>query len=731
MKTQKMCCVRLQEVVLTKNAGTLLEHMKLGEILSFKDPDMFGTSLKMNFLCTQAMVNSTTDGVYEDQFAFFQVTRIRSPEEHLTSDMMVDTSFVPALMRGWSKDEDYRLWQICHDADPTEQKHWDPVAASSELGKEPSETIARAKYLQQNYQITSASPGFKYGRLIFPTELQQRCEVPFKTALELRLRRRNSQKEFSGVMVVVDRMLQERDAVQQAGPPSAPDEPVPGGATDGPADTPDEEIGQPIPKTRILCGFNIGGRFCGRAVWEDNIENDIEHYLAAIVHSARSRVNSYDLEELAEEYQRERCYVGDYKGCPGFIAKMIVYLLNSKRRDDDYIEAMYMDPHRRKKARGFLLHKYSHVLSIHTVSEQQQNKDLGHQEGAMFSNHEKIIGKLCLLKNDGDATMQMQKKLKGQRKQLKQMQVKMDRIAEGANFLLSANNLPIIDVSADIPTFGGSSESEEEDCGISGRVVTQIKKVTAVTSAAAAFQAKAPTLSSRPHGSQNGHGHGNGHGDGLGDGLSHARPAGVGSSEPSLADQIQLKKLRTEAQGKPAGGVSGPLLSATPRSSGGPRTARTFEIEEVSAPEKAAGSTVGALFDAVDTNGNGTISLSELTTFWNQRCRAAKNDPVESDRTLREIKELFVQLDEDHTGTLDRDEFQALMETMAEGTWEEEVDPTTGRVYYMNLETNSTQWTEPGPSEADIWLNQKLPPLATSQMGGTSARTWANQSATH
>jgi Ca2+-binding EF-hand superfamily protein len=54
---------------------------------------------------------------------------------------------------------------------------------------------------------------------------------------------------------------------------------------------------------------------------------------------------------------------------------------------------------------------------------------------------------------------------------------------------------------------------------------------------------------------------------------------------------------------------------------------------------------------------------------------------VESDRTLREIKELSVQLDEDHTGTLDRNEFQALMETMAEGAWEEAVDPTTGRVY--------------------------------------------------
>jgi hypothetical protein len=206
MKTQKMCCVRLPDIVLTTNAGTRLEHMHLDEVLSFKDPDMFGTSLKMNFLCTQAMVNSTSDGVYEDQFAFFQVTRIRSPEENLTSDMSVDTSFVPALMLGWSKEEDYRLWQICHDADPTEQKHWDPTSAASELGKEVSETIARAKYLQQNYQITSSSPGFKFGRLVFPTMLQQRCEVPSKTALGLWLRRRKSTEEFSGVMVVVERV---------------------------------------------------------------------------------------------------------------------------------------------------------------------------------------------------------------------------------------------------------------------------------------------------------------------------------------------------------------------------------------------------------------------------------------------------------------------------------------------------------------------------------------------
>ena len=72
----------------------------------------------------------------------------------------------------------------------------------------------------------------------------------------------------------------------------------------------------PIPKTRILCGHNIGGQFFGRAIWRDNVENDIEHYLAAVVRSARSRVNRHDLEELAEEYRRERLYVGDYSHGP-------------------------------------------------------------------------------------------------------------------------------------------------------------------------------------------------------------------------------------------------------------------------------------------------------------------------------------------------------------------------------------------------------------------------------
>jgi hypothetical protein len=72
----------------------------------------------------------------------------------------------------------------------------------------------------------------------------------------------------------------------------------------------------PIPKTRILCGHNIGGQFFGRAIWRDNVEDDIEHYLAAVVRSARSRVNRHDLEELAEEYRRERLYVGDYSHGP-------------------------------------------------------------------------------------------------------------------------------------------------------------------------------------------------------------------------------------------------------------------------------------------------------------------------------------------------------------------------------------------------------------------------------
>ena len=137
-------------------------------------------------------------------------------------------------------------------------------------------------------------------------------------------------------------MLRERD-VPAPGAPVPPGGPPPAGLeikVGGQADA-DVDSELPIPKTRILCGHNIGGQFFGRAVWRDNVENDIEHYLAAVVRSARARVNRHDLEELAEEYRRERLYVGDYKGRPGFIAKMIVYLLNSKRRNDLLLKKSY------------------------------------------------------------------------------------------------------------------------------------------------------------------------------------------------------------------------------------------------------------------------------------------------------------------------------------------------------------------------------------------------------
>jgi hypothetical protein len=461
----------------------------------------------------------------------------------------------------------------------------------------------------------------------------------------------------------------------------------------------------PIPKTRILCGHNIGGQFFGRAVWRDNVENDIEHYLAAVVRSARARVNRHDLEELAEEYRRERLYVGDYKGRPGFIAKMIVYLLNSKRRNDDYIEAMYLDPHRRKKARGFLLHKYSHVMTVYSVSEHKHNKDLGFQEGpAGSSDLEKIIGKRALLQDDSVA-VQTSKKLRRQRKQLKKLESMVGKIADAANSLLSANNLPTVDLAEECAMLSESSD-DEEDFHKSAAIA--LAKVNMISSAAALEKGPGKTEKvSDP--------------DGLnGNGLSLA---GKGTLAVTNGNGLSAQEKFED----PDGATMNPLLRGSP---GQPakNNSSTFEIEK---PTLTPTDSVGGLFDAVDTNGNGNISMAELNRFWMQRCHKGMVNSVEIEQTLHQIQELFVQLDEDKTGTLDREEFQALMETMADGDWEESMDPTTGRIYYVNLSTDHAQWTAPGSSEADTWLTRKLPPLKTSQMGGTSATTWDSLASTH
>jgi hypothetical protein len=380
---------------------------------------------------------------------------------------------------------------------------------------------------------------------------------------------------------------------------------------------------------------------------------------------------------------------------------MIVYLLNSKRRDDDYIEAMYLDPTRRKKARGFLLHKYSHVMTVHSVSEDSHKKDLGFQEGpAGSSDLEKIIGKRALLE-DNSVAVQTSKKLRRQRKQLKKLESMVGKISDAANSLLIAKNLPEIDLAKARAMLSESSDDEEE---------IALAKVNRITSAAALE--KGPGQTEKVS-----------HPDGL-----HANGNALG-----LVGKRTLTVTRgNSAQGKLDdldGAIMNPLLGATTPGQPAKNNSSAFETEKSTVAPTVA--SVGGLFDAVDTNGNGNISMAELNRFWMQRCHMGMVNPVETEQTLHQIQELFVQLDEDNTGTLDRDEFQALMETMADGDWEEAMDATTGRVYYVNQETKHTQWTVPGSSEADTWLTMKLPPLKTSQMGGTSAATWDSLASTH
>lgn len=114
---------------------------------------------------------------------------------------------------------------------------------------------------------------------------------------------------------------------------------------------------------------------------------------------------------------------------------------------------------------------------------------------------------------------------------------------------------------------------------------------------------------------------------------------------------------------------------------------------------------VDALFDMVDRDASGSISFDEFQRFWHQRLQAiGKSD----DGMLAKAEQIFADLDDDRSGTLDRVEFRMIMAELAASDWTSAVDSVSGRTYYVNVKTRVTRWALPGDEEADAFVKEHL-----------------------
>jgi hypothetical protein len=111
---------------------------------------------------------------------------------------------------------------------------------------------------------------------------------------------------------------------------------------------------------------------------------------------------------------------------------------------------------------------------------------------------------------------------------------------------------------------------------------------------------------------------------------------------------------------------------------------------------------VDELFDVVDTDKNGHISFAEFEAFWRQRLQAMGESTA--DEALARARSIFEDLDEDGTGSLDREEFRVVMTEVLASEWTPRLDRVSGRTYYVNLKTRATSWALPDESDADAFV---------------------------
>ena len=120
-----------------------------------------------------------------------------------------------------------------------------------------------------------------------------------------------------------------------------------------------------------------------------------------------------------------------------------------------------------------------------------------------------------------------------------------------------------------------------------------------------------------------------------------------------------------------------------------------------------------ALFDLIDVNGDGDVSFEEFAEWWYMR---QLSTGIEDDDALTTARTIFDELDDDNSGFLDKEEFQAALVELATSEWQMEVDPTTQRPLYRHTGTGEVRWVKPADAEeVTAWLKRQLGSAAAPQ----------------
>ena len=114
--------------------------------------------------------------------------------------------------------------------------------------------------------------------------------------------------------------------------------------------------------------------------------------------------------------------------------------------------------------------------------------------------------------------------------------------------------------------------------------------------------------------------------------------------------------------------------------------------------------TIQQIFAQVDTDHSGTIEFEEFAEWWNAK-QVQTRGAVDED-ALNRIWDLFDRFDADGSKGLVPDEFNRLLAQVAMGDWQEMTDPRTGRVYYAHPHTREAKWVT--PSVADFLREQGI-----------------------
>ena len=162
-------------------------------------------------------------------------------------------------------------------------------------------------------------------------------------------------------------------------------------------------------------------------------------------------------------------------------------------------------------------------------------------------------------------------------------------------------------------------------------------------------------------------------------------------------------------------GVAGlqPVASATP-----PHAVQQIPVPHVPVGAQAAvaadaifqgqsTTTFDTLFDEIDLDQSGSISIGEVADWWSMQPETQRQD-LEGIDTLANLEELFGDMSADHQ--LTRAQLAIVLQLLLENEYRAVVDPTSGRRFFQHKVSGQTLWVLPTLAS---WLEKRWPDFST------------------